>query len=297
MSTSAAPIRMKRILCATDFSPRSELALDRAIALSRQLGAALTLLHVVDHDQPLPAIDNRVAEAEVALLARARTIQEQAGITATVEVRSGTIFESINEAAQSSKPDLLVMGAHRRRLLSDVFTGTTLERVLRTGETPVLMVNAATFVPYESVLLALDTSEASARAARSACGLGLLSGTDIVVVHAFEPMYKGMMGWAGVQEVAVDEYSASWAREAREGLQRFLQSIGVGGAEQNLLLEEGPPFLAIKRVVERLRPHLLVIGTRGHTGFKRLLLGSVAERVTGAKKVGANCVAGARAIE
>jgi nucleotide-binding universal stress UspA family protein len=31
-------------------------------------------------------------------------------------------------------------------------------------------------------------------------------------------------------------------------------------------------------VVERSRPHLLVIGTRGHTGFKRLLLGSVAER-------------------
>lgn len=268
---------MKRILCATDFSLRSELALDRSIALSRQFNAAITLLHVVDHDQPLTMADDRVAEARVALEARVHTIQEQTGITAAVEVRSGTVFASINEAAQSSNADLLVMGAHRRRLLNDVFTGTTLERVLRTGVTPVLMVNAATFVPYESVLLALDTSEASAQAARSACSLGVLDGAGVVVVHAFEAAYKGMMGWAGVQEVAVKEYSASWAREASEGLHRFLHSIGLGGA--HVLLEEGPPFLAIKKVVERVRPHLLVIGTRGHAGLKRLLLGSVAERV------------------
>jgi universal stress protein E len=91
-------------------------------------------------------------------------------MTATIEVRRGTVFSSIIDAARSFNADLLVMGAHRRRLLSDVFTGTTLERVLRTGGTPALMVNAATFVPYESVLLALDTSEASARAARCAHG-------------------------------------------------------------------------------------------------------------------------------
>jgi universal stress protein E len=271
-------IPMKRILCATDFSPRSELALDRSIVMSRQFNAALTLLHVVDDDQPLMMIDDRSAEARAALESRVRTIQEKWGITATVEVRRGTVFTSIIDAAQSLNADLLVMGAHRRRLLSDVFTGTTLERVLRMGATPILMVNAATFVPYESVLLALDASEVS-RAARTARRLGLLEGAGIVVVHAFEPMYKGMMSWAGVQEVAVAEYSTNWAREAREGLHPLLQSIGLSEAAQNVLLEEGPPFLAIRRVVERLRPHLLVIGTRGHSGLKRLLLGSVAERV------------------
>ena len=78
--------------------------------------------------------------------------------------------------------------------------------------------------------------------------------------------------------MAVEEYSASWAREASEGLHRFLDSIGLL-SRAHLLLEEGPPFLAIKKVVERVRPHLLVIGTRGHTGLKRLLLGSVTERV------------------
>jgi universal stress protein E len=37
--------------------------------------------------------------------------------------------------------DLIVMGAHRKQFLRDVFVGTTVERVIRTGPYPVLMVN------------------------------------------------------------------------------------------------------------------------------------------------------------
>ena len=141
------------------------------------------------------------------------------------------------------------------------------------------MVNAATLVDYESVLVALDASDASARALRAAKSLGLLDGTRVSVIHAFEPIYKGMMSLADLRKETVASYSASWAREAATELRQFLESVGLADTVRDLVLEEGPPFLSIKNVVERSRPHLLVIGTRGHTGVKRLLLGSVAERV------------------
>ena len=82
---------MKKILCATDFSLRSELAIDRAVALSREFDADLTLLHVVDDDQPRPMVDRRSDEALTALTARATGIQSRSGITATVEIRRGTV--------------------------------------------------------------------------------------------------------------------------------------------------------------------------------------------------------------
>jgi universal stress protein E len=125
----------------------------------------------------------------------------------------------------------------------------------------------------------LGASDSSSRPVRTTKSLGLLENTHISVVHAFEPIHKGMMGWAGVREETVKEYSVGWERDAREQLRRFLESIGLSDAVRNIVLEEGPPFVAIKQVVERLRPHLLVIGTRGHRGLKRALLGSVAERV------------------
>jgi universal stress protein E len=109
--------------------------------------------------------------------------------------------------------------------------------------------------------------------------LSALDNVRVLVVHAFEPLYKGMLGWAGVREDTITEYSAIWEREAGEEIRHFLSQLDLDAAAAYVVLEEGPPFSAIKSTVERFRPHLLVIGTHGRTGIARALLGSVAERV------------------
>ena len=270
---------MKRILCATDLSPRAALAVDRAIALARQFSADLRLVHVVDDEQPLELVQVETERTQAALEARIARL-DSPPVQATVEIRTGTVFQSIVEAARTWKADVVVLGAHRRRILRDVVVGTTIERVIRTAAHPVLMVNTATLVPYEFVLLALDTSEASARAVQTAHALGLLSAAhQISVVHAFEPLYKGMIGWAGVRQDTIDEYSATWEREAKEEITGFIRQLGYDPAAVSLVTEEGPPFASIKRTLEHVHPHLLVIGTHGRKGPARVLLGSVAERV------------------
>ena len=59
------------------------------------------------------------------------------------------------------KPDLLVLGPHRRRIFRDIFIGTTVERTIREADCPVLMANAAPVGPYRHVLLSTDLSEGS----------------------------------------------------------------------------------------------------------------------------------------
>ncbi len=269
---------MKKILCATDLSLRADLAVDRAAGLAAQFGAELRLLHIVDEDQPREIVEVETQRARAALEARVAAIRPPIP-NIQCEIAAGSAFDSIVKKAHTWNADLLVLGAHRRRILRDVVVGTTIERVMRTGQHPVLMVNAATLVRYESVLLALDASDASARAVRAAQSLSLLDNVHVSVVHAFEPLYKGMLGWAGVREDTITEYSANWEREAGEEIRRFLSQLGLDGAAAHVVLEEGAPFSAIKGAVERLRPHLLVIGTHGRTGLARALLGSVAERV------------------
>jgi nucleotide-binding universal stress UspA family protein len=46
-----------------------------------------------------------------------------------------------------------------------------------------------------------------------------------------------------------------------------------------ILLGEGDPAREIVRVARSIRANLLVIGTHGRTGWSKLMLGSVAQRV------------------
>lgn len=270
---------MKTILCATDLSLRSALAVDRAVVLARRHLARLVFLHVVDDDQPRAIVDAEIARARETLEARLTELKGHDGPGFETEVRPGAVFQTIVSTAQAEDADLVVMGAHRKRILKDVVVGTTLERVMRTGSCPVLMVNTVTTAPYDSVLLAIDASEASALAVGAAKSLGLLDGAHLSAISAFEPIYKGMLGWAGVRESAVTEYSEAWANETRGEISKLLRQAGLQDAGMQVLTEDGPPFLVIRRAVERLTPQLLVIGTHGRTGIKRVLLGSIAEQV------------------
>jgi nucleotide-binding universal stress UspA family protein len=65
--------------------------------------------------------------------------------------------------------------------------------------------------------------------------------------------------------------------EAADAFTSFLRREGMDDERYKILLEEGDPFATIRNTVRRRNPDLLVIGTRGHTGLKRILLGSVAD--------------------
>lgn len=270
---------MKTILCATDLSLRAGLAVDRAVVLARRHLARLVFLHVVDDDQPRAIVDADMARARGTLEARLTELKGHDGPGFEIQVRSGAVFETIVSTAQAEDADLVVMGAHRKRVLQDVVIGTTIERVMRTARHPVLMANSETSGRYKSVLLALDASQASTFAVNTAKSLRLLDDASLSVVSAFEPIYKGMLAWSGASENTIMEYSAVWAKETQDEIRKLLRQADLDPRPTHVLTEEGPPFPVIQRAVARLRPQLLVIGTHGRTGLGRALLGSVAERV------------------
>ena len=129
---------MKRILVATDLSSRSELAVMRAAALAKARNAELTVLNVLDDDQPPVLIaPQRLAIANL-LEVNGQALKERLGVESKAIVRVGDPVVVINAVAEEIGADLLVMGAHRHTPLRDLFIGTTLERVVRNAKIPVL---------------------------------------------------------------------------------------------------------------------------------------------------------------
>lgn len=270
---------LKRILATTDFSQRSNRALRRAASLSSALSADLQLLHVVDDDQPIEVVEQEVRQAAALLENAANELREVFGSAPVTSIKQGDPFQEIVQAAVDAEADLIAMGCHRKRLVRDVFVGTTIERVMRTGRHPVLMVNTELSGPYRRIIVATDMSEASAHALRTAKSLGFLDGAHVSLVHAFEPFAKGMLIYANVERENVEKYVDHEASETRRSMTEFLSDLDLAGLRYDVRLEEGGAFFTIKKIVDKEKPDLLVIGTRGLTGVKRVLLGSVADAV------------------
>ena len=268
---------MKALLLATDLSNRSERALHRAAQLVRQFRCPWTVLHVVDADQPQALASAWSAQVHEALASHLGEIAELAGAAPALRVEVGDPAERIVDFARSQGFDLLVMGCHRRNALRDVFVGTTLERVLRTGDTPVLVVNRETEGHYHDILVGLDLSPCSARAAQAARELGILELARSRALYAFEPFARLTLLGAGLSDSALEDHEQREAVAARSALAQFLGEQGLLGVFSQHSAEEGLPITVLRHALQQAEPDLLVLGTRGMSGVKRALIGSVAD--------------------
>ena len=288
-SKSEPRLSLQRILVGTDLSSRADRALRRGALIAVASGADLLLVHAVDDDQPRSLVEMERREAIALLRDQVAGLAELRGVPTTPFIEEGDPFEVVIRVAEGRDVDLVVLGEHRRRPLRDIFVGTTVERVMRYGPHPVLMVNQPVSGPYRRVLAATDLSEHSARALHAAARLGFLDAAALTVLHAFEPPWLGALALADARPAAVAAHEAESAREASSALASFVSALGLPGRPEQRVLA-GPPATVIKEFVGTMRPDLLVVGTAGAGFLRRAVLGSVAAEVLAAVRCDALAV-------
>ena len=141
----------KHILLPVDGSDLSLRAADAGIALARQLGARVHVLHVV---VPLPAVPflteivvindaeyaDSAEEAGARYLAAVRERADAAGVPCQSSLESDPRpHHAIVEVARREGCDLIVMGSHGWRGLDRLLLGSEAQRVILESELPVLV--------------------------------------------------------------------------------------------------------------------------------------------------------------
>jgi nucleotide-binding universal stress UspA family protein len=265
------------ILAATDFSTRSNRALRQAGLLAREPNTQLNILHVVDDDQPSHLVEMERREALRILAEQISSVAELRGVHCRPVVVIGDPFDGILRAAAEISADLIVMGTHRKQLLLDIFIGTTVERVIRKGAFPVLMVNNEAQRRYDKVVAPVDLSNASTNALRTAVSTGLIGDSGATLLHAFLPSVREAMLVGGADQASIDEYVVSERQRIMDELAAILAASDLGGPRWSLRVQEGGPIDVISQAVSEMRPDLLVMGTHGRSGLSKALIGSVTE--------------------
>jgi len=268
---------MPHIVAAIDPSSRSRHALRRAGLLATEIGADLTFISVVDDGQAQDIVESARHEADHFLNEQMASLAELRGVSCHAMTVVGNPVDAIVKVAEDVACDLIVMGAGSERTLRDAFVGTTVERVIRSGAFPVLMVNTEADKPYARIVAAVDLSPASARAVKTAQALHLTDRADVSLLHAFDAPNEEKMNLADAPKIEIDAYVRNVRERAAAELSAFRAEHGLDDEAWRPRREEGGAFAVLARVASKEQPDLVVIGTLGRSALVRALLGSVAE--------------------
>jgi nucleotide-binding universal stress UspA family protein len=270
---------MKKIMLATDFSERSDRALRRATLLARHLGYGIVLVHVVDDDQSKRIVEAERTEATRLLQQTADTMRDLDGVECETRVILAAPFAGIVQVAAEVEPMLLVMGSHRRHILRDVFMGTTVERVIRSVQCPVLMANAPPAAQYSHLLLTTDLSECSRQALLRLPQIGIDEGARKSLLYVFEvaPLRLGFSHTMPSNDQA--DYLENAEKEAVRDLAGFAKLANLGCTRQVVRHEATAAGHEILKAAEEEQADLIVLSTHGRSGLGKMLLGSVTEQV------------------
>jgi nucleotide-binding universal stress UspA family protein len=137
---------------------------------------------------------------------------------------------------------------------------------------------------HSTLFVPLDGSETAQRGLREAIRLARSQGSVLVLWHAIE-------NFPSVGELAssrtMDELLAERRREAQVFLNQACQLASAQGVEATATIDQpaGTVPESILQAADRAGCDLIVMGTHGRSGFSRLALGSVAERVARSSRV------------
>jgi nucleotide-binding universal stress UspA family protein len=131
-------------------------------------------------------------------------------------------------------------------------------------------------IQVQRILVPLDFSRHADSVLEWAAHLAAEHQSRLLLLHAYHlPVEFQQLEGAYLPQ----DFWASVKAEAEQNLNRYAEPLRARGLAVELIVREGYPATVIEEEAIEQRADLIVIGTRGLSGLKHLLLGSIAERV------------------
>ena len=298
----------ERILVPLDGSERAEQAIPVAARIAKATGGSIVLLQVVEQVTAYDMYSVRssfVSPQEVeAAITKATdylksTIQkdELEGVGIQVEVLAGAVAPTICAFAQSTRADMIVMCSHGYTGFKRWFLGSVADVVSRSASVPVLILREGEFLPTDILqngsplhtLVMVDGSPLSEAVIEPAAHLvSALAAPAQGTLHFLRIVNFPVTYGQGKSQV---NYSIEFVSQEKQAAKTYLTSLMEQlkkGSAAHLNLAMTASVIASSDVAHTIieasenpeeRYALLALSTHGRSGLKRLVIGSVTQRV------------------
>ena len=255
------------LLVCTDGSDEGGNAVTQALTLGQACGSKVYALQLVEIVPEFEAVapDLRACLEEEIHRQKVAAASEAALKGVQLEYRvlhSVSPFAAIVAAADQIQPGLILMGRYGRTALLHLAMGSVTARVIGLSSFNVLVVPQEAALSFKRLLIASDGSPYSDAALTEAIAMASRASSELLGVV-----------------VAREEGEIPEAQETLHRMMTAANQEGVsfqGFSPQGLAADDGIIQVALENHVD-----LIITGSHGRTGFKKLLMGSVTERVIG----------------
>ncbi len=258
-----------RTVCATDLSAASEAAIENETCLECLGRIGVEEMHLVtvvpsNVHSGMPGIDFERRRRRA--LSQYRSVIEDAGFAVETHVVRGTPHRRINGVAGTVGADLTVVGSRGESPLENRVIGSTARNLARTSVVPLLVnrVERETEDPsvirqhlFRRMLFATDFSENADRAFEAFSYLRRAT-REVLLVHVRTPKDP-------------DPETVDPAAE----LAALASELDQWGIDTQTEVRRGDPAAEILAAGAEYEPATTLLGSRGHSRLRRLLLGSV----------------------
>ena len=272
--------RYRRILAAVDGSESGRNAFRQACRMAVAQGSWLTAITTVPPYEDLfqiPAVREKVSRAlrqeGEKVLTAVREIARDEGVSVKTLIEEDAPFHAIVDAAEEGSYDLIVMGRHGAKPIERALVGSVTARVIGSTRRDILVFPLGTAIGWGSILVATDGSRYGRAATEKAIRIakaegGLLSAISVVdVTEEFQSQ--------------APEAVEKLVEKAKGYVGEVTRRAEAEGVKIMPFVREGESYRAITDLSRTCRSEVIVMGSHGRTGVRRLLMGSVTEKVIG----------------
>ena len=262
---------MEKVLLATDMSLDSEGAIREAIKFAAKCSSRMYACMTLETNPEYETIGSNVFEKEEeqarAHLESIRARAGKDGVPCEIVLHeSRDAAEAIVDEAGEKKADMIIIGRHGRKGVAKALMGETAAKVIAHAPCKVLVVPKAAQIEYRNILVATDGSTHAVAAVTEAVAIAKRCGSHIIALSA-------------MRDDSERAEAVKFSNEAAEMAKKE-------GISAEAVTPVGRSFNAIVETAGGRGVDLIVMGTYGKTGIKKLLMGSATEKVIGSAGCG-----------
>jgi len=274
------------ILVGIDYSTPCTNALREAARISNAQNLPLICFHILDEDVLFEFKEQDVYDEngilEYAYKKLDSFIRDVVGTAHEIQafVKIGHPFSEILSLIKEHHAEILVLGSRGFGTQEVHRVGTLASRCVRKAPVEVLLVRKNQNSPFTAIACCIDFSDNSLRAAHRAAEIAKQDGATLRLVHIYRPpIYPDTeIGWLGPAYPMIQEPGMQTNSETR--LEKLGYELGLEYDIQDIstvVRLSTNVSGGLQKALTEANADLVVLGTRGRTGLKTLLLGTTAE--------------------